>query len=176
MTWIPIVAACITALVTIIGFIITYHASKRNFRQELTKQKFNVQLSKLVDTPRALHSILHEMTKGKFTIDDRDGLDAIVGDVFAYGSRDAIALLTKMMENLRNNEYREECQTKWENEVMSNLVLLLCQVKYDLTGVELNVYQWIRSNMADDEDRKNELYATSIEIAKQLGILNFYDN
>lgn len=46
-----ILSACITAGVTILGFVVTYFLNKRNFKEEINRQKLNINLGKIADLP-----------------------------------------------------------------------------------------------------------------------------
>lgn len=48
---IDIISLCVPAAISIIGFIITIFTMKKNFQNELAKQKANIQLDKMAVMP-----------------------------------------------------------------------------------------------------------------------------
>ena len=91
--------------------------------------------------------------------------------VFAYGSQEAIVLIANMQElnySLANNP-----DSTYENKVIAYYILLLCQVKYDLTGIEINPEFWYLMRMKDYATTKHSFAKNSNEIVKKLGLSDF---
>lgn len=53
-----ILSACITAMVTIIGFVVTYFLNKRNFKEEINKQQVNIHLDKIAELPYKIQELM----------------------------------------------------------------------------------------------------------------------
>lgn len=60
--FITIATIAVPAVVSVIGFIITVHSLKKNFQNELKKQKTDIQLEKMTSIPYDLLSLLKDMT------------------------------------------------------------------------------------------------------------------
>lgn len=91
-----VLPACITAAVTIIGFVVTYFLNKRNSKFEIDREKININLDKIADLPykiqELMNTILNQGANAK-TISDFKELMSLI---FAYGSKEAIMLMTNM--------------------------------------------------------------------------------
>ena len=166
-----ILSACITAGVTILGFVVTYFLNKRNFKEEINRQKLNINLHKTADLPYRIQELLDialEMKNEKTIVAKFKELMTLV---FAYGSQEAIVLIANMQElnySLANNP-----DSTYENKVIAYYILLLCQVKYDLTGIEINPEFWYRMRMKDYATTKHSFAKNSNEIVKKLGLSDF---
>ncbi len=166
-----ILSASITALVTIIGFIVTYFLNKRNFKEEVKKQKVNVNLEKIADLPLKIQSLMEISLEKK---DDKTILSSfkeIMTSIFAYGSKDAISLVSSMQEV--NYKLAEKADSVDKNEVIAFYVLLICQVKYDLTGIEINPQYWYRMRLTDYLKMKSALDNATNKIVDELDLSSF---
>ena len=56
-----IITSVVTSIISIIGFVVTYKSMKRNFKEELEKEKTSIHIEKMSSIP---YKIL-ECTKGK---------------------------------------------------------------------------------------------------------------
>ena len=99
-----ILAACIPAVVTIIGFVVTYFLNKRNFEEEVKKAKMDVTLEKISDLPYKILMLLDTMLqKNKSGNDEQVSLRSfqeIMRLIFAYGSKNAIMIFSHMQEKI----------------------------------------------------------------------------
>jgi hypothetical protein len=95
----------------------------------------------------------------------------LMTSIFAYGSPEAIALIANMQElnySLANNPGNAA-----KKKLVVYYVLLLCQVKYDLTGTEVNPEFWYRMRMTDYAIKKQSFAKHGNEIVKKLGLGTF---
>lgn len=166
-----IISACITAFVTISGFIVTYFLNKRNFKEEINKQKVNINLDKIADLPYKIQNLMDTMLDKK---NDRAMVSAfkdLVSLIFAYGSKEAIKIVTSMQE--MNYLVAANPESVDKNTVMVYYILLLCQVKYDLTGIEINPEYWYRMRLTDYTKMKDFLDQENNKIVKRLVLHEF---
>ena len=142
-----VLPACITAAVTIIGFVVTYFLNKRNSKFEIDREKININLDKIADLPykiqELMNTILNQGANAK-TISDFKELMSLI---FAYGSKEAIMLMTNMQQlNYRIADYSADADNM---ELIPYYILLLCQMKYNLTGIKINPEYWFRMRLSD---------------------------
>lgn len=58
-----IISSGVTSIISIIGFVVTYKSMKRNFRQELEKEKTSIHIEKMADIPYEILKLMDNMTK-----------------------------------------------------------------------------------------------------------------
>ena len=46
-----VITAIVTGTISIVGFIVTYNSMKKNFKNELAKQRYNLALEKMASMP-----------------------------------------------------------------------------------------------------------------------------
>lgn len=166
-----ILSACITASVTIIGFVVTYFLNKRNFREEVKKQKIDVNLGKIADLPYKIQSLLDTMLEKKNDKATERSFKELITSIFAYGSKDAITLAANMQE--LNYSFAAKPDSVDKNEMITYYILLLCQVKYDLTGIEINPQYWYRMRLTDYHKMKPTLDSATNRIVEELSLSPF---
>ena len=170
-----LLSACIPAVVTIIGFVVTYFLNKRNFEEEVSKQKTNIQLSNISDLPHQIQLFLDDMRKGKKVNQETvSKLKSLTSIIFAYGSKEAIMLETRIQElNYALAETPKNDDTSKSQELTACFILLLCQVKWDLTGIEITPEFWYRMHISDYNKRKESFISANNEIVKSLDLRSF---
>lgn len=164
-----LLVACISSLVTVIGFIVTYFLNKRNFKEEIAKQQENIRLDRIADLPYKIQMLMQSILD-KGNADILSEFKELMSSVFAYGSEDAIKLIANMQE--LNYAYADN-PGRAGNKVMAYYILLLCQIKYDLTGTEINPEFWYRMRLTDYAKLKTSLCETNNEIVKSLKLSPF---
>lgn len=166
-----ILVACITALVTVIGFIVTYFLNKHNFIEEVNKQKADISLDKIVDLPFKIQSLMDTILDKKNDETILATFNDLMISIFAYGSKDAITIATNMQElNYSRSSVPEGID---HNRVIAYYILLLCQVKFDLTDIKINPQYWFRMRLKDYTKIKSSLDNANNEIVDELGLQHF---
>lgn len=67
--------------------------------------------------------------------------------IFAYGSKEAIMLMTNMQQlNYRIADHSADADNM---ELIPYSILLLCQMEYNLTGIKINPEYWFRMRLSD---------------------------
>jgi hypothetical protein len=166
-----ILSACITAMVTIIGFVVTYFLNKRNFKEEINKQQVNIHLDKIAELPYKIQELMDIILDKKNDKAILSKFKELMFSIFAYGSKDAIILVTNMQE--LNYILAASPDKADKNMLIAYYILLLCQVKYDLTGIEINPEFWYRMRLTDYSKMKSSLDKSSNEIVKRLELNSF---
>jgi len=177
-----VVPACITGFITIVGFIATALNMRKTFRAELRKKKTDYYLKKLEEL-YSLHVKLLDtiMAQSKLPENKRSDLLKDFGEAlsntFAYGSRDLVAIVAKMQEqNYVRNQATYEPKDKENISHIHYNILLLCQLKYDLTGERVNPEQWYRMRFSDysfDADFRMCFVDATNRTVKDLGLQKF---
>lgn len=172
---VAILAACIPAVVTIVGFVVTYFLNKRNFKEEVHQAKVNATLEKISDLPYKILTLMDAMVqKGKTKNQEQFNLKSfqeIMSLTFAYGSKEAIAIASSMQETnfLFNNEPNKVNKI----EIIAYYILLACQVKYDLTGIKVNPEYWYRMKITDYKIMKKDLNEATNRVVEKLQLDDF---
>ncbi len=166
-----VLSACITAVVTIIGFVVTYFLNKRNFKSEINREKININLDKIADLPYKIQELMN-------TILDQGGNTKAISDfkelmslIFAYGSKEAIMLMTNMQQ--LNYRLADQSADADKSEVIPYYILLLCQIKYDLTGIKINPKYWFRMRFSDYSTMEKDLKRATNKIVEELELDTF---
>ena len=172
---VAILAACIPAVVTIIGFVVTYFLNKRNFKEEVNKAKVNATLEKISDLPYKILTLMDTMLqKDKAKGQEQFNLKSfqeIMSLTFAYGSKEAMAIVSSMQE--ANYLLSNEPSKIDKNEIMAYYILLACQVKYDLTGIKINPEYWYRMRITDYKKMKKDLDKATNRVVNKLQLDDF---
>ena len=166
-----VLSACITAVVTIIGFIVTYFLNKRNFKSEINREKININLDKIADLPYKIQELMNAMLDqggNSKTINDFKELMSLI---FAYGSKEAIMLMTNMQQ--LNYRLADNSADADKAEVIPYYILLLCQIKYDLTGIKINPEYWFRMRLSDYLTMEKDLKRATNKIVDELKLDTF---
>ncbi len=167
-----ILPACITAIITVVGFIVTYFLNKRNFKEEVNRQKVNIHLDKIADLPFKIQSLLDTILEKKGNAPTLLPLfRELMQSIFAYGTKEAISLVTNLQE--LNYLVASNPESMDKQKVIAYYILLLCQVKYDLTGIEINPEYWYRMRLTDYAKTKSSLNGATNEIVKKLDLKSF---
>lgn len=96
--WQSIVPALITGLITVVGFIVTYFLTVRNFKEEAQKQKLGLFLEKVEIIPMEIQELMDDILDKKNKNTYLPRFKKIMSQLFAYGSKDAIMLATHMQD------------------------------------------------------------------------------
>lgn len=172
-----IISTVVTALISIIGFIVTYMSMKRNFKNELSKQKSGVALDKMSTVPYEtlnLYDSIMEPIKIKKQIEILqksstkndlievkaleqkikesenalpDKMSELLNKIYSYGSENAIRIVSQMQHENYLICEHIERSEKYRN--MAFYILLATQVKYDVTGVAISPRLWYQMRLTD---------------------------
>lgn len=163
----------ISAAVTIAGFIINYHLMARTFREEVGKMKTSVYLDEMSKVPMEVLELLDAiLDKKNYSAIERN-LKSLMARMFAYGSREAILLISSMQQlNYRVLSNPQDADAD-RNKAIVYYILMACQVKYDLTGLKVNPEYWYRMRLTDYNTMRARLTETNNDIVKQLQLEDF---
>lgn len=158
-----LITGLITIFITILGFIVTYNMNKRNYKEELNNNKKIQNIEKLQDV---IASVIEQMNDPSKV--NTENWKKIVTNIIAYGSSDAIKIITYLQRNLYKLSHTP--LSKEENTVfmLTTYSLLITQIKYDLTGEILPPLTYLKIRLTDFEKLENEYYIKNNEIIDEL--------
>ena len=167
----------VPSAISIIGFITTYIFNKRNFQYEINKQKLSVNLDKIVNLPEKILTMQDSILKmGKSNASkNNQGVDEykeIMSLIFAYGSKNANKIISDMQQMIYSNSFGN-ATTVEENPIIAYQILLICQLKYDISGIEISPDFWFRMRLSDYTKMKDTLIKQSNEIVRKLDLPKF---
>lgn len=179
-TALAILSVGIPAVISIVGFIITIFTLKKNFQNELVKQKANVQLEKMSVMPYEILALMQEMInagKEKENVDFQNKLEEkmnwIFSSIYAYGSSMAIHILASMQsENYQNAVTPENADTY---RAMAFHVLLTAQIRFDITGEIVSPEEWFKMKLTDFQANREMFKAANNRLVDDLNLNNKFE-
>lgn len=167
-----VLSTSIPAVISIIGFIVTYASMKRNFQYELNKQKSTIQLEKMSSMPFEVLSFMQEIIdsgktkKGLLENQLKSKMEILFHTIFAYGSPSSIRILATMQsENYLNAKSPESANTY---RMMSFYILLATQIRYDITGQIISPEEWFKMRLTDYNSSKDKFVIANNTLVKEL--------
>lgn len=155
----------IPSLVTIVGFIINYRLLKKEKMMDTYVHKNKEQLKKLIDVPEEILSYINScmllLANNKLDKKSFEEIkETIFNKVICYGSEDAVKILVYIERILYQGIDDEICVSNVQ--IIAPLVLLMMQIKYDITGVKTSPKVWY-ANFTSQKMLKTGFYEKSIE-------------
>ncbi len=162
-----IITCLITSFITILGFIVTYNMNKRNYKEELNNHKKVQNIEKLQDVIASVIEQMNDLSNVNL-----ENWKKIITSIIAYGSTDAIKIITYLQTNLY--KYKSDPLPKNENAIfmLTTYSLLITQIKYDLTGEILPPLTYAKIKFTDFQQFENEYYIKNNEIIDELNLNN----
>lgn len=174
----------IPALVTLIGFIVTYFSLRKSFKDEIRKQKSNIALEKMSTVPFETLDLYETMmvptkiqkqineieNKNQLSRDDRISIQKLNDQI-----REAQDLILNKMTKLYNTIYaygsvnaikivssmqkinyslRPDSTNEEKWIIMAHMILLASQVKKDVTNITVNPQKWFEMKITDYETNR----------------------
>lgn len=103
-----IITALVTGIISIIGFVITNHSMKKNFENELKRQRDNIALEKMATMPYEVLQLMDKMmelenidndNQKQVTLDmNLKRFKEIMNTIYSYGSERAIEIVSLMQK------------------------------------------------------------------------------
>lgn len=138
----------VTILITVLGFIVTYFMTKKNFRDEIIKDKINRTTEIISTLPYDICQLMDEMIRGGGNSQNSTlkKYGDILSKVLAYGSEAAV----KIAITMQRLSYSSENMTQEERYgILAAYALLITQLKYDLTSEVISPESWFKLRMKD---------------------------
>lgn len=160
----------IPSSINIIGFLVTIYWNKKNLSNEINKKKLDVSLSSLSDMPYKCLKLFDTVSKNKK--DSEKNFAEIAYKILAYGSKDAIKILSEcQQENYKMNISKASSNEKYK--IMLFYIILACQIKADLTGIEISPDFFLKTKLSDYEKNKITFKKINNQIVNSLELNKF---
>lgn len=160
-----LITSGVTSIISIIGFIVTYKSMKRNFKEELEKEKASIHIEKMSSIPYEILKLMDNMMQTSGKGDYLNDFTSLMDTIYAYGSKDAIKIAATMQKenySLRNtktfNKYR----------AISMYILLATQIKSDVTGIRVSPELWLEMKITDYTKNRNDFKRANNDIVEEL--------
>lgn len=162
----------IPSIITIIGFVINILITQNSIKKEVIKKKTDITLAKLEDAPFEILELLDKiLNKSKPEIVVKD-FKKLTSKIFSYGNKDAIKIVSTMQQHNYSMNLNNSNNTK-DYKVMCYYILLCCQIKYDLTNIEVGPEYWFKLRITDYNKTYMEIKESNNRIVNELGLKNF---
>lgn len=160
--------AIVTMLVTIIGFVVTYLMTKRNFKDEVKKNKIALASDQIQTLPYDICQLMDAMIKGKNQESLLHQYGSILSKVLAYGSSHAIRIAIKMQQM----SYKSASTISFDERLpmLALYSLLITQLKYDLTSEIISPESWFQLRMNDYETIQPKMKEAINGLVKELDL------
>ncbi len=174
-----ILSVGIPAIISIVGFRITIFTLKKNFQNELVKQKANIQLDKMSIMPYEVLALMQDMIdvgKKQGSTETQQKLkgkmDWIFSSIYAYGSSKAIHILAAMQSENYQNSVMPEKADKFR--IMAFYVLLTAQIRFDITGEIVSPEEWFKMKLTDFQANRGMIKAANNRLVEELNLCKQY--
>lgn len=162
-----IITAIVTGIISIIGFVVIYNSMKKNFKNELEKEKTSVHIEKMSIIPYFILELLGKITKSQGQGDILNDFNCLMNTVYAYGSEKAIFIAATMQKE----NYEKAGTDQFEKyRAISLYTLLATQIKYDVTGIVVSPEFWLQMKLNDYSVSKSEFKKANNLIVKELNL------
>nr|DAD89642.1 MAG TPA: hypothetical protein [Siphoviridae sp. ctnFo11] len=160
-----LISAMIPALISIIGFIATNRSVKRDFKNESLKQRNEIALNKMATMPMRILELLGTIIEtGGQNEELAKEFDGFMNEVYAYGSENAIALISKIQKD--NMFFGDNVADRNSYELIAMYILLATQIKYDVTGIIVSPEKWYEMRINDYEINREKMRLANNNVVK----------
>ena len=160
-----LISAMIPALISIIGFIATNRSVKRDFKNEILKQRNEIALNKMATMPMRILELLGTIIEtGGQNEELAKEFDGFMNEVYAYGSENAIALISKIQKD--NMFFGDNVADRNLYELIAMYILLATQIKYDVTGIIVSPEKWYEMRINDYEINREKMRLANNNVVK----------
>ena len=143
---IAFVPAVISALISIVGFILTNRSMKTSFVNELKKQRDSIALEKMEEMPFKILDLIDPKQEKSVSTRNRE-LKEIMNKIISYGTKEALKIVAFLQTELYSHKGNQTDLDKYN--VMAKYVLLAMQIKYDITGISISPELWYQIRIND---------------------------
>ncbi|MDB7951540.1 hypothetical protein [Faecalitalea cylindroides] len=139
--WLSII---IPSTVSIIGFIISYWQNRKYMENEVLKNKRSLMLEKGIELINEAKVFVDLNEMGKL---NQKKLNDLVNDLYLYGSKDVITILSEFMQF----NYLLQDRSNQDNiyKLMAYCTLIVVQLKYDYFGEITNPMDTLKIRLND---------------------------
>lgn len=160
-----LISTMIPALISIIGFIATNRSVKRDFKNESLKQRNEIALNKMATMPMRILELLGTIIEtGGQNEELAKEFEGFMNEVYAYGSENAIALISKIQKD--NMFFGDNVADRNSYELIAMYILLATQIKYDVTGIIVSPEKWYEMRINDYEINREMMRLANNNVVK----------
>ena len=157
----------IPVIITISGFIISYYMTKKNFKDEVIKNKLAINADIIRELPYEVCQLMDQLTNVKNPI-TADQYKKFYAKILAYGSKDAVSISVHMQQLCY--EYPDNQNGTNMYELLAYYALLVTQIKYDLTSEIISPLCWFELKFKDYKPMKSNIIIAINNIIRKLDL------
>ena len=171
-----IITALVTGIISNIGFIVTNASMKKNFKNELKRQRDSVALEKMSTMPYEVLALMDEMiesgkikneTQKKITMEQNfKHFKEIMNTIYSYGTEESIKIVSLMQKENYAANGKTASLDKYR--MMSSYVLLATQIKHDVTEISVSPELWFQMRLTDYEANREEFMNANNKLVDEL--------
>lgn len=173
-----LVMSVVQIIISIIGVIITIYTLRKDFQNELAKQKANMQLDKMSMMPYEILDLLQKIIDSRnYTTPTHqkelmEKMNKIFSTIYAYGTSTSIHILATMQsENYQNASVPNGTDNY---RMMAFYVLLTVQIRADITGEVVSPEEWFKLKIVDFQSNREKIKAANNKIVQELNLCSQY--
>ena len=142
-----LISSGVTIFITILGFVVTYRASRKNLLDEIMKFKQTSQVDQAKDLPLELCNLLQKIyDKAPQDVLKKSYVE-LMNKVLSFASKDAVKIAIWGQKVSFEME-----KTGNKNAPLVALSLLISQLKYDFSSVVIPADAWFQIRVNDYHD------------------------
>lgn len=168
-------------IITILGFIITYFMTQKNFKDELRKNKIALTSQEIMSLPYDICQLMDAIIKDKSKTQNAKSENqdeflkaygAILSKVLAYGSESTVKIAIKLQQ--LSYTLSDESDKTERLSVLALYALLITQLKYDLTSEIISPESWFHLMIKDYNETQPQMKKNINDIVNELGLLKSF--
>ena len=134
--------------VTVLGFFITYKLTTKTFGNEIRKSKIDQNVEAMHSLPLELCNMMSKVQKssGKKNSVSNDEYEKLMTKIFAYGSKDAVALAVEIQQTFYKVGKTNEDYGQY---LLVLFALLITQLKYEISDEIISPESWFKLKIND---------------------------
>ena len=162
--------AIITVFITIIGFVVTYMMTKKNFKDEIKKGKITLASEQIQTLPYDICQLMDAMINGNKDSNVLERYSSILSKVLAYGSNQAVRIAIKMQRMSYETTDASDFDDRFP--MLAAYSLLITQLKYDLTSEIISPESFFQLRLKDYNTSQPKLRKAINDMIKELNLNN----
>lgn len=169
-----IVLSIVQVIISVVGVLITIYTLKKEFQNELAKQKANVQLDKMSMIPYEIMELLQNIldsknnTKPNYQKELIEKMNKVFSTIYAYGTSTSINILATMQQENYQNTLNSNNPKNYR--AMAFYVLLTVQIRVDITGEIVSPEEWFKMKITDFQNNRDMIKVANNQIVKELNL------
>lgn len=173
-----LIMSVVEIIISITGVIITIYTLRKDFQNELAKQKANMQLDKMSTMPYEILELLQNMidlsnnTTVALQKELMNKMNRIFSTIYAYGTSASIHILAAMQsENYQNASVPYQADSY---RMMAFYVLLTVQIRADITGEVVSPEEWFKLKLKDFQNDREKIKEANNKLVEELSLCSQY--